>query len=498
MKLNVVSFFKAVPRRRDWTVQELAEFYRVEEALVRTGLGVQTDRGISDEGDPWFIFCHGDSGDIVVHFARFDGCYVVASPAFDQCMYGENFRTLIQTLIDSHPVILSNSKAVGAKIFIHPAALLAALVMTCFFKLTRSQAFAGEASVSNAQRYLLGDIRNSDAPGDGPIAIDDHQHQKFVAAIALVVACASVESLANHLFPVLEGIDAHYAEVSAYKDPGDEAHKTNHSVNAFFDHLSLFSARNPSAVANAAGAATFASEFHDSGQGPRIDWHQAGGVANVNFGILSEQATPVLTHGSSVVYHHDRLASGFPGTERGNSQLHSVLSVSSHSSSSSTSSIHSALSASVVAANDGPSATSTHSVTPIDHAALSNSIASPSNGLSSPFESASPAPAISTDSAASTSGAAQVDPGASLTAAASTTSVLAQSDPGAPLTSTAATDSGTSPVATISTDSTAPVAGGSSLPVLSADSFQALPPSAGASQTSSSATKASRSPLICG
>ena len=96
--------------------QELAEFYRVEEALVRTGLGIETDRGISDEGDPWFIFCHGDSGDIVVHFARFDGCYVVASPAFDQCMYGENFRTLID-LIDSHPVILSNSKAVGKNIY---------------------------------------------------------------------------------------------------------------------------------------------------------------------------------------------------------------------------------------------------------------------------------------------------------------------------------------------------------------------------------------------
>ena len=87
MSLNVVSLFnsKSSFRSHDWTDQELAEFYRVEASLIRANIPIETDRGLTDEGDPWFLFSNANTGEIIVHFARFDGSYVVASPALERC-----------------------------------------------------------------------------------------------------------------------------------------------------------------------------------------------------------------------------------------------------------------------------------------------------------------------------------------------------------------------------------------------------------------------------
>ena len=47
---QVLSFFRAY-ERGDWSQRELAEFYRVEDALTKSGVGISTDRGLTDEGD---------------------------------------------------------------------------------------------------------------------------------------------------------------------------------------------------------------------------------------------------------------------------------------------------------------------------------------------------------------------------------------------------------------------------------------------------------------
>ncbi len=53
----VISFFRpAATCRGGWSQQELAEFYRVEAALVRAGLQIGSEQGLSDEADPWFVF----------------------------------------------------------------------------------------------------------------------------------------------------------------------------------------------------------------------------------------------------------------------------------------------------------------------------------------------------------------------------------------------------------------------------------------------------------
>lgn len=144
MAAQVLPFFRrATPQQRDWSQQELAEFYRVEGALLQAGVLLESERGLSDEGDPWFVFCRADNGEPFIHFARLDGLYLVDGPAFSAPVRGGDFAALIRQLLDGMPV--SRAKQVGSgNVFIHPAALLIALVGAAFFH--TSEAKAAEAS----------------------------------------------------------------------------------------------------------------------------------------------------------------------------------------------------------------------------------------------------------------------------------------------------------------------------------------------------------------
>jgi hypothetical protein len=140
---NVAFFTPARGRTRDWKSQELAEFYRVESALIQGGMRVVTDRGVSDEGDPWFVFCRDDDGEPIVHFARIDGQYVIASAAYEGVARGLDFRSMVQELISRHKLAPTDDDK-SSNIRIHPSALLIVLVGMAFFK-TASQSQAGEA-----------------------------------------------------------------------------------------------------------------------------------------------------------------------------------------------------------------------------------------------------------------------------------------------------------------------------------------------------------------
>ena len=82
----------------------MQEFYRVEGALTKSGVGISTDRGLTDEGDPWFVFFRQDNEEVIVHFARIGGEYVVASNFTEAVFRGRNFQTLVRDLLDSHLV----------------------------------------------------------------------------------------------------------------------------------------------------------------------------------------------------------------------------------------------------------------------------------------------------------------------------------------------------------------------------------------------------------
>ena len=140
---QVLSFFQAC-ERGDWSQRELAEFYRVEDALTKSGVGISTDRGLTDEGEPWFVFFRQDDEEVIVHFARIGGEYVVASNFTEAVFRGRNFQTLVRELLDSHPYVLQHSSR--STVFLHPAALLAALVVTAYVKSSELNATADDGS----------------------------------------------------------------------------------------------------------------------------------------------------------------------------------------------------------------------------------------------------------------------------------------------------------------------------------------------------------------
>jgi len=119
---QVLSFFRA-SERGDWRQRELEEFYRVEDALTKTGVGISTDRGLTDEGEPWFVFFRQDNEEVIVHFARIGGEYVVASNFTEAVFRGRNFQTLVRELLDSHPYVLPKQHSSRSTVFLHPATL---------------------------------------------------------------------------------------------------------------------------------------------------------------------------------------------------------------------------------------------------------------------------------------------------------------------------------------------------------------------------------------
>ncbi|MGO9431290.1 beta strand repeat-containing protein [Rhodoblastus sp.] len=166
----------------------MAEFYRVEASLIRANIPVVADRGLSDEGDPWFVYCNRDTGEIIVHFARYDGTYVVASPAFDSCARGRDFRALIEAQIESHPVVVLKA-AGGGKLFIHPAALLIVLVTTCFFKLSQTTASAGELDEAQPPHPGVESLDQSDSVSQA-VVLDERATAAVLAAIVTGIAWA--------------------------------------------------------------------------------------------------------------------------------------------------------------------------------------------------------------------------------------------------------------------------------------------------------------------
>jgi len=142
---QVLSFFRA-SERGDWSQRELEEFYRVEDALTKTGVGISTDRGLTDEGEPWFVFFRQDNEEVIVHFARIGGEYVVASNFTEAVFRGRNFQTLVRELLDSHPYVLPKQHASRSTVFLHPATLLAALVVTGYVNSSELNASADDGS----------------------------------------------------------------------------------------------------------------------------------------------------------------------------------------------------------------------------------------------------------------------------------------------------------------------------------------------------------------
>ncbi len=124
-----------------WSNQELADLYRTQRILALAGVTTEVDRGITDEGDPWFVFMDSQ-GDVLVHFSRFDGTYLVSSHLQEAPIKGKSLQDLVTQFSrrvqpvkspgQSAPNVVSLAKRSRDVVFIHPAAALAALVWSVY------------------------------------------------------------------------------------------------------------------------------------------------------------------------------------------------------------------------------------------------------------------------------------------------------------------------------------------------------------------------------
>lgn len=131
MGAQVVSFVRRQSAPVDWTRDEIAELYRIEHALVQSGLTLEVERGVTDEGDPWFIFCRAD-GEVLIHLARYDGLYHLHSPALSSPLIGRSFVELTKEFSSRVPLQITLQRNSGARLFVHPAAMLAVVIGTIF------------------------------------------------------------------------------------------------------------------------------------------------------------------------------------------------------------------------------------------------------------------------------------------------------------------------------------------------------------------------------
>lgn len=129
----------------DWTNQELASFMRAHRLLSIAGLSLKTERGVTDEGDPWFVFVNHD-GDVFAHFARIGEVYILDSIIQQEIAKAGSLDELVSAFAETTtPVDSADHTSTSAtvvpfvalrqsKVRLHPGATLAALIWTIYIQ----------------------------------------------------------------------------------------------------------------------------------------------------------------------------------------------------------------------------------------------------------------------------------------------------------------------------------------------------------------------------
>jgi hypothetical protein len=179
-----------------WTNQELAELQRVGQLLANAGLPVASEQGVSDEGDPWFVFIRTDCDEVVAHIARIDGWYMAAAAGDRSPTWGASFRAIADSLMALRPLAMPQRR--DSHLFTHPIAILAAFVATALVQAEPARA-ASEAEPADPGRAAnAGDGATSaimhgaigPAGKSGPHAGDTSFVSYALAAVASALAVA--------------------------------------------------------------------------------------------------------------------------------------------------------------------------------------------------------------------------------------------------------------------------------------------------------------------
>lgn len=90
--------------QQGWSKRELGHLHRAAELMRAGRLPVGTDCGVTDEGDPWFVFCDAETGEVVAHFARIGRRYVACVPFHNGALIGPVFPDVIEQFLQQRTV----------------------------------------------------------------------------------------------------------------------------------------------------------------------------------------------------------------------------------------------------------------------------------------------------------------------------------------------------------------------------------------------------------
>lgn len=330
----VISFFRPpASTQGNWSQQELAEFYRVEAALIRSGMRITSDQGLSDEADPWFVFC-GSNGEAIIHFARIDGKYVVASDALDHPMQGPDFRALLNDIAARHPHLLPLHKAdVGTKLVVHPAALLAAIVAAAALALSPDDAFADDLASDPTDRDIVSSPSSEgvSSPGLQPPKVKEHSDSRelgsnrrqvegvLFSAMAFAAQAAAAEELDHRSAADLLEAGLAGGRIGKSAQGGNEPTPSTSGSGGLHNPTD----QTLPSLGVMSGAVTHASStLAGSGpaSAPQRDWAELVSEATSPGKITGADSAPAGTTDSPVVLLED--ATGANGTARSSSVQH--------------------------------------------------------------------------------------------------------------------------------------------------------------------------------
>lgn len=117
-----------LPAKMPWQNQDLAELYRVRDRLCAAGLDVEVEAGVTDEGDPWFVYVQAGTDNVVVHIARIDSEIHVINCVTGGTYTGTSFREVSDQMLEDAPLALSTQVRRGSNVVLHPSAFLTAFV----------------------------------------------------------------------------------------------------------------------------------------------------------------------------------------------------------------------------------------------------------------------------------------------------------------------------------------------------------------------------------
>ena len=191
-----------------WRPDELAECFRVVDLLIRAGLAVSIQTGVSDEGEPWGVVVRDDTGDMLLHLARTDGQFLVASAVGTPVQRGRNLRAVINAAFSSGELALVSQRAQlrdGDVLRLHPSALMAAVIVTAWL---HTETGPDIPAASRPDRSAAGGCSTGAVRLGSDAAHTPYPAVLMKAAVSFAAVVAALEASSSDWMPLKLDIDA--------------------------------------------------------------------------------------------------------------------------------------------------------------------------------------------------------------------------------------------------------------------------------------------------